>query len=301
MESRSSYFVAGLFFCLTLGLLVFFLLYMNISGNKSENRYYYIETKELPNGIKKDSQVRFIGVPAGFVNDIYFSDPKTATIEIKMSIKKDLPIKKDSLAVVEVQGISGIAYINIGKGSNNSGVFNENEKAVIKMGEGLLAKIGNSAISLSENIEQSIARIELLLSNENINNIALILNSINKFTSTLTNEQNLNNINGTLKNLNLISENISKLNYEPLISNINSFLLGAQKSTKTFEMSQIELLKKLKSGEYDFKSVLAPTLQNTNDTLIELQSLIYEIKNTLFRLEDNPYEFFFKDRRGDEK
>ncbi|ANE35584.1 lipid asymmetry ABC transporter MlaABCDEF, periplasmic component MlaD [Campylobacter iguaniorum] len=301
MESRSSYFVAGLFFCLTLGLLVFFLLYMNINGNKSENRYYYIETKELPNGIKKDSQVRFIGVLAGFVNDIYFSDPKTATIEIKMSIKKDLPIKKDSLAVVEVQGISGIAYINIDKGSNESETFNENEKAVIKMGESLLAKIGNSAISLSENIAQSIARIELLLSNENINNIALALNSINKFTSTLANEQNLNSINATLKNLNLISDNISKLNFEPLIGNINSFLLGAQKSTQTFEISQAQLLKKLQSGEYDFKSVLSPTLQNTNDTLMELQSLIYEIKNTLFRLEDNPYEFFFKDRKGDEK
>ncbi|QQF51316.1 MlaD family protein [Campylobacter fetus] len=304
MENKNSYFIAGLFFCIVLAMLTFFVLYMNIKGNEGETRYYYIETKELPNGIKNDSQVRFIGVPAGIVKDIYFSDPKSATIEIKMSLKKDLPIKQDSVAVVEVQGISGIAYINISKGSDSAEVFSPNDKPIIKMGQGLLAKIGDSAINLGSRIDASLSKIDRALSDENLNNLSNSIASLNTILSNLAkvfNEQNSNNINKLLENSVTISNRVSAIKFEELNKNAADFLNIAKKSAKSFEDTQTLLMSKLSSGEYDFKSFLTPTLSATNDTLLQLDSLIMELKNTLFRLEDNPYEFFFKDTSGDKK
>ena len=91
MENKNSYFIAGLFFCLVVGFIGIFLLFMQ-GYNSKETRDYYIVTKELPNGIKKDGEVRFIGVPVGHIRDIYFRDPRSATIEIWISIDDNLPI-----------------------------------------------------------------------------------------------------------------------------------------------------------------------------------------------------------------
>lgn len=300
MESKSSYFIAGAFFCIVMIFVVVFLLFMNKNGNADEYRSYYIQTKELPNGIKKDAQVRFIGVPAGIVKDIYFSDPKTATIEIKLSIKKDLPIKKDSVAVVEIQGISGIASINISKGSPEARTFATDEKPVIFMEQGLLAKIGDNAVNVSHRLNLTLSKFGELLSDENIKALSQTLDSINKFSSFLNSKENLEHIETILSSTNKTASALSKIKFEELANQLNAFLVDANRQAKLLEQTQILLTKKIESGEYDFKSIISPTLQNTNDTLSELNGLIAEIQNTLFRLEDNPYEFFFKDT-GDKK
>lgn len=300
MESKSSYFIAGAFFCIVMIFAVVFLLFMNKNGNAEEYRSYYIQTKELPNGIKKDAQVRFIGVPAGIVKDIYFSDPKTATIEIKLSIKKDLPIKKDSVAVVEIQGISGIASINISKGSPEARTFTTDEKPVIFMEQGLLAKIGDNAVNVSHRLNLTLSKFGELLSDENIKALSQTLDSINKFSSFLNSKENLEHIKTILSSTNKTASALSKIKFEELSNQLNAFLVDAKRQAKLLEQTQMLLAKKIESGEYDFKSIISPTLQNTNDTLSELNGLIAEIQNTLFRLEDNPYEFFFKDT-GDKK
>ena len=153
MENKNSYFIAGLFFCLVVGFIGIFLLFMQ-GYNSKETRDYYIVTKELPNGIKKDGEVRFIGVPVGHIRDIYFSDPHSATIEIWLSIDDNLPIKTDSQAIVERSGISGIAHINITKGSDTARIFNKNERAQISLGEGLLDKIGSRTANLTESLDK---------------------------------------------------------------------------------------------------------------------------------------------------
>ena len=47
MENKNSYFIAGLFFCLVVGFIGIFLLFMQ-GYNSKETRDYYIVTKELP-------------------------------------------------------------------------------------------------------------------------------------------------------------------------------------------------------------------------------------------------------------
>ena len=153
MENKNSYFISGLFFCLVLGFIGVFLLFMQGYDNR-DLRDYYIVTKELPNGLKKDSEVRFVGVPAGYVKDIYFKDPSLAIIEIRLSLSDDLPIKTDSKAIVERSGISGIAHINITKGSDKAMVFDKKERPQIEIGEGLLDKIGTKTAHLTDSLDK---------------------------------------------------------------------------------------------------------------------------------------------------
>lgn len=288
MENKNSYFIAGLFFCLVVGFIGIFLLFMQ-GYNSKETRDYYIVTKELPNGIKKDGEVRFIGVPVGHIRDIYFSDPHSATIEIWLSIDDNLPIKTDSQAIVERSGISGIAHINITKGSDTARIFNKNERAQISLGEGLLDKIGSRTANLTESLDKIASKIDEALRQENLDKLLNSINKINSLMNVIASDKNLDKIDGIIDNLYIVSQDLKSANLDRLAANLD-------KSISDINTAWNNIDERINSGQIDFKTMLTPTIKSAQQSIDELNDLAEQIKNNLNNLEDNPYEFFFKSR-----
>ena len=288
MENKNSYFIAGLFFCLVVGFIGIFLLFMQ-GYNSKETRDYYIVTKELPNGIKKDGEVRFIGVPVGHIRDIYFSDPRSATIEIWLSIDDNLPIKTDSQAIVERSGISGIAHINITKGSDTARVFNKNERAQISLGEGLLDKIGSRTANLTVSLDKIASKIDEALRQENLDKLINSINKINSLMNVIASDKNLYKIDGIIDNLHVVSQDLNRADLDKLAANLD-------KAINNINTAWNNIDKRINSGQIDFKTMLAPTINSAQQSIDELNDLAEQIKNNLNNLEDNPYEFFFKNR-----
>jgi phospholipid/cholesterol/gamma-HCH transport system substrate-binding protein len=288
MENKNSYFIAGLFFCLVVGFIGIFLLFMQ-GYNSKETRDYYIVTKELPNGIKKDGEVRFIGVPVGHIRDIYFSDPRSATIEIWLSIDDNLPIKTDSQAIVERSGISGIAHINITKGSDTARVFNKNERAQISLGEGLLDKIGSRTANLTESLDKIASKIDEALRQENLDKLINSINKINSLMNVIASDKNLDKIDGIIDNLHVVSQDLNRADLDKLAANLDKAISDINTAWNNID-------ERINSGQIDFKTMLAPTINSAQQSIDELNDLAEQIKNNLNNLEDNPYEFFFKNR-----
>lgn len=288
MENKNSYFIAGLFFCLVVGFIGIFLLFMQ-GYNSKETRDYYIVTKELPNGIKKDGEVRFIGVPVGHIRDIYFSDPHSATIEIWLSIDDNLPIKTDSQAIVERSGISGIAHINITKGSDTARIFNKNERAQISLGEGLLDKIGSRTANLTESLDKIASKIDEALRQENLDKLLNSINKINSLMNVIASDKNLDKIDDIIDNLYIVSQDLKSANLDRLAANLD-------KSISDINTAWNNIDERINSGQIDFKTMLSPTIKSAQQSIDELNDLAEQIKNNLNNLEDNPYEFFFKSR-----
>ena len=83
---------------------------------------------------------------------------------------------------------------------------------------------------------------------------------------------------------------------------INSFTTKATDAAQALKNLQTAISEKIKSGEYDVKGALNTLSDETERTLLSFQKLISDFRNTLFRLEDDPYDFFFKDtQKKDEK
>lgn len=290
MENKNSYFIAGLFFCLVVGFIGLFLLFMQ-GYNSKETRDYYIVTKELPNGVKKDTEVRFIGIPIGHVKDIYFSDPSSATIEICLSVDANLPIKVDSQAIVERSGISGIAHINITKGSDSARIFNKNERAQISLGEGLLDKIGSRTANLAVSLDKIANKIDLVLKDENLDKLLNSIDRLNAFMNTIASDDNLIKINEFISNSHSITQDIKSANLAQVIANLD-------KTINDIDVAWNNIDKRIQDGQIDFKSMLSPTLNSAQQSIDNLNDLLLQIKNNLNNLEDNPYEFFFKNREN---
>ncbi|QCD52584.1 MlaD family protein [Campylobacter sp. RM16192] len=304
MESKINYTLIGLFFVIVVSIAGGFIWWMiSYGNNKNEYRAYYILTNDLPSGIKKDSTVKFIGVDAGIVKDIRFANPKDAQIEIELWVDKGLPVKKDSTVVAEIQGITGISYLNIQRGSQNSPIFSDSEKPYITLEESFFQKIGGKASNLTENIDRTLANINKVLNEENTKKISSILKSIDELAANLNNISANTDINGSLANLNntLLEFQILAKNGSKTLENINSFSNNFSNLAIKLENLQRIMEEKIKSGEYDIKDILSSFSQEAITTFLEFQKTLKEFRQTLFRLEDRPYEFFFKDPQNKDK
>lgn len=288
MENRNSYTIVGLFVMLIGAFLGIFMWWMLTRTEANETyRSYFIHTKELPVGIKEGADVKFIGVNAGIVKKIDFIDMKNAIIEIELSIKDKLPISKDSVAKVESQGISGISFINITQGSGE--IFNENEKKpIISLDKALLDKIGKKAEVISDQVSETIYKINMLLSNQNIDKINKILTNLETFSEKLNDEKLTKNIYTAIDEFIKFQKTMdnSAKKFNNFIDNLNK--------------TQNKISARIDNGDFNIREILNPTLSDAQTTLNEFNKALIEFESALFRLEDNPYEFFFKDT-GDTK
>ncbi|MBE2985909.1 MCE family protein [Campylobacter sp. RM12920] len=299
MENRNSYTIVGMFFITCLSALAVFIWWMTNNDTKLDYVNYYIRTNELPSGVKADSLVKFIGVPAGSVSRIDFVKDSSALIEITLKIRDDLPIKKDSVASIELHPISGVATINISRGTQD---FKKDERLVLELEASLFSKLGNNAQNITEKLSQSLDKLDNFFSDKNMAHLQSILENIDVFTKELNDKESMANAKVMVENLKNITSDFEKAQIKELVSNLNglvdssnSFVVSADKNAKEFSSLQQLLRQKLQDGEYDLKNALSPTMLEATKFLSDFQKTLREFRGALYRLEDNPYEFFFKD------
>ena len=310
MENRNSYTIVGMFFIACLTAFAIFIWWMTSKNNtKVDFKEYYIHTTELPSGLKVDSIVKFIGVPAGSVSDINFVDDKNALINITMKIREDLPIKADSVASIEVQAISGVASINISRGTKD---FASGQKPILQLEESLFSKLGNNAENITLKINQTLDKVDNFFSPENIAHVESVLKNIDKFTQVLTDEEGLSEVDSIVKNVKNFTDTLNKTdtkelvkNLNRLISNANQVFVSANSAITGYNSLQELITKKAKDGEYDLRNTVGPLLREASDFLNGFDKTLREFRGALQRLEDNPYEFFFTNPvpndKGDKK
>ena len=310
MENRNSYTIVGMFFMACLTAFAIFIWWMTSKNNtKVDFKEYYIHTTELPSGLKVDSTVKFIGVPAGSVSDINFVDDKNALINITMKIREDLPIKADSVASIEVQAISGVASINISRGTKD---FTSGQKPILQLEESLFSKLGNNAENITLKINQTLDKVDNFFSPENIAHVESVLKNIDKFTQVLTDEEGLSEVDSIVKNVKNFTDTLNKTdtkelvkNLNRLISNANQVFVSANSAITGYNSLQELITKKAKDGEYDLRNTVGPLLREASDFLNGFDKTLREFRGALQRLEDNPYEFFFTNpvpnEKGDKK
>ena len=299
MENRNSYTIVGMFFLLCVTAFVGFIWWMSGDSGKLEYKNYYIYTKELPAGLKEGSAVKFIGVPAGSVGGINFVKDADALIEITLKIRDDLPIKKDSVANTEFQIISGVAGINISRGTQD---FSKDDKPVLKLEDSLLSKVKDDVQSMGEKIYGTLERVDRLLSEKNAQNLESIVANLQNFSAQIANERNAKNLSEILNNLNALSAKLNGLNVKQTGENLNALLKDADTLIASingaiggFNGLQKSVRDRVEGGEFDLRASLNPMILEATNLLSDFQKTLRGFRAALDRLEDNPYEFFFKE------
>ncbi|MBC7283046.1 MlaD family protein [Hoeflea sp.] len=136
METRANYAIVGLFTLLVMLSAFGFIYWMAKYGGGGETAPLIVRIPGSANGLSVGSPVRFNGIPYGVIRRLSI-DPESPEFVIAMTeVQANTPIYTDTRAALEIQGLTGSAYIEMQGGTPS------NDNILVRaMTEGRVAEI----------------------------------------------------------------------------------------------------------------------------------------------------------------
>ena len=120
MEIRASYLIVGaVVLALIAGLAAFSVWLVGADIDRNVARYEIAFAGSV-SGLSEGGQVLYRGIPVGRVADIRIDPADVETVLVAVDLERDTPIKEDTVASLELQGLTGIAYVQLEGGTQAS-------------------------------------------------------------------------------------------------------------------------------------------------------------------------------------
>ena len=120
MEPKGNYFLVGLFVAILGAAVLIGVLWLGKMDYRGVNDRYETYFRESVAGLSVDSTVKYRGVDVGRVKNIALNPDNPEEVRLTLDIAKGTPIKTDTVAVLETQGLTGLATINLTGGSREA-------------------------------------------------------------------------------------------------------------------------------------------------------------------------------------
>lgn len=120
METRAHYVVVGGFVLTVLALLVIAVLWLARVQFNQQSVFYDIYFVGSVTGLSQGSPVRYNGVPVGRVEQIQLDPQDPQRVRVTIEVNANTVIKSDAVASLEMQGLTGGAFIEITGGSRDA-------------------------------------------------------------------------------------------------------------------------------------------------------------------------------------
>lgn len=180
METRANYVLIGAFTLATAAFLLLFGLWAAKYSSDKDWRYYDVIFDEAVTGLTEGGSVQYNGISVGSVADLSLApdDPRKVVAHVKL--RANTPVKVDTRAKLSFTGLTGTAFIQLTGGTPAAPalVAHGDEVPVIRTEASALQNIAETANRL-------VARLDEVLSDENIANIHKTLAHIEKTTRAL--------------------------------------------------------------------------------------------------------------------
>ena len=194
MERQAHYALVGLAtFVLALILIVFAFWFIQFDFNRSFGTYD-VEFNTPVDGLTKGAEVHFNGIKVGEVTGLRLGNANTHQVIARVQLDSTTPVRVDSVASLEPQGITGLYYMQISPGSAKAPLLKHTPNGpppVIHSVESALSKLLSGSGSVIENTYESLNRVNRLLSDRNIKTFSDSLDNLESLTAQLKDQQQL--------------------------------------------------------------------------------------------------------------
>lgn len=170
METKVNYAIVGAFVLLLSAAIIAAILWIS-SGRTAHKDYdtYLVYSTESVSGLNQHAPVKYKGVAVGSVREIALDPADPQRVRLVLEIERDVPIKEDTVAVLSVQGLTGIAFLDLGGGSRESPLLRAAEPGglpVIPTAPSLLRRLDAGATTLVADLSQTAQSINQLVDAE---------------------------------------------------------------------------------------------------------------------------------------
>jgi phospholipid/cholesterol/gamma-HCH transport system substrate-binding protein len=216
METRASHIAVGAFVLLLLAGAVAFVIWIGKFQTQTQFARYDILFDGSVTGLEVDGTVRYRGIGVGRVYDIRIDPDNIQLIRVTIEVSTDTPVRADTEASLELQGITGVVYVLLSGGSNGAEPLPQTLKPPypqIKSKRSNIEKIFEGIPELLTDMNFLVDRVTLLFSDENQQAIANILKNVEGLTGSLAGETDgisdlLTNAGNAAKQVELLAQDI---------------------------------------------------------------------------------------------
>ncbi|MCY0147299.1 MCE family protein [Hoeflea sp. G2-23] len=117
METRANYAIVGFFTLLVMLSAFGFVYWMARYGTTGETTQLIVRIPGSANGLSVGSPLRFNGIPYGVIRRISIDPASPNFVIAETDVRTDAPIYTDTRAALEIQGLTGSAYIELQGGT----------------------------------------------------------------------------------------------------------------------------------------------------------------------------------------
>lgn len=166
-----NYPLVGLF-VLVLGAVLIAIVLWLASGGAFRQKFdlYLAISDESVAGLNLNAPVKYNGVDVGQVRDIRLDPANQERVNLLFAIEQGTPIKEDTVAVLKIQGLTGIAYVELSGGTRDSPLLRatgQNRYPLIPTKPSLSARLENVLTTLLAKLDNTSSSINAILSDEN--------------------------------------------------------------------------------------------------------------------------------------
>ncbi|WLS02462.1 MlaD family protein [Shinella oryzae] len=165
METKANYALVGFFTVLVMAAAFVFVYWMSQYGRGGDMAQLAIRIPGSANGLSIGSPVRFNGIPVGSVRSLAIDKDDPRFSVAMTEVATTAPVKKSTSAVLEVQGLTGAAYIELSGGSAGDpnilrDAFDNETAAVLQAEQSSVTNILSTADKILKRADAAITDVQ---------------------------------------------------------------------------------------------------------------------------------------------
>jgi phospholipid/cholesterol/gamma-HCH transport system substrate-binding protein len=292
METKANYVLIGVF---TLVVAVFGLLFALWAANWSSEkdwRNYRVIFDEPVTGLAEGSNVRYNGISVGTIDSLSLAPQDPRRVIAVVRLEASAPVKTDTTAKLSQDGLTGPPFIQLTGGSPGAPrlvASSDDVLPVIRAEPSALQNIADTANRL-------VARMDEVLSPENVQRITDTLENIEGMTGALGDQRedlrllvvNAREASEQLK-ATLVTTNgaIERID-QNLVRELPGLVDKLDRTLTQLESTSKNANALIAENRAPLASFAQDGLQQVGPTLTELRTLIRDLRRVASRLDGNP-------------
>ena len=293
METKANYVLIGAF---TILVAVFGLLFAlwaaKYSADKSFQEYYVIFNEPVT-GLSEGGSVQYNGIAVGTIEGLTLNPRDPRQVRARLKLLASAPVKVDTRAKLSQAGITGSPFIQLTGGSPNAPRLKPRDPDDIPV----IVAEPSALQNIADTANRLVARLDKLMSEENIRHIENTLTNLDNMTAALGDAAQKEELRALVHNARVASEQL------------NATLRSANGAVASIDRELPGLLRKLDNTltRLDSAATGADAMLNENraavqsfandglaqlgPTLGELRSLIRDLRRVTDGLEGSPARY----------
>lgn len=187
MEYKANYAIVGAFVTLVLAGFLGFVYWFSEADSAIERTPYTVVFDGAVTGLGVGTDVLFNGLPVGSVTSVGIDPEDPSRVLASIKVDADAPVMRDTRAVLEIQGLTGVAHIQLLGGTRAAGALEPEPGQTVAVMQGHpsdFQRIMEGARDIVTSAETTFSRIDGFFS-QNEDRLTTTLTNIESLSSSL--------------------------------------------------------------------------------------------------------------------